>query len=85
MANSDYDAHEDDLAQATAEKRHLARCEAWDDLPTAEKQRLIAEGEKATRERRNADEAARLRDIAESEREETERVKREHARWRGDR
>ena len=85
MAIDDYDGHEDDLQRQAAERRHAARCEAWDDLPTVEKQRLIAVDVTEQRARRNADEAARRQEQAEIEREEAERVKREHARWRGDR
>lgn len=81
----DYDAHDDDRAQAAAAARHLARCEADDALPKEEKKRLIAADVAEQRARRNADEAARLRANAEAQRDEDERRKREHARWRGDR
>ena len=81
----DYDGAEEDRLAALAEAARHAKLEAWDDLPTAEKQRLIALDYADQRERRNADEAARLRENAEAEREEMERSKREHARWRGDR
>lgn len=86
--DDDRDAHTDDLQQAATDARRHTRCEAVDEalarMTQAQYDAMIAADYRQQRARRNADEATRLMDRADDAREEAERVKREHGRWRGD-